>query len=147
MGDAANGLTVCVLIDYQNIHLTARDVFSPPGTGARDTLVDPLAFALRLLETRTGQQQIPQLRLTRLQAVRVYRGMPSNHREPQLYSAAQRQHAMWTRDHRVDVTTRTLRYPYNWGNLRARSGRGRRASTCSLPWTWLTLPKRAHMTS
>jgi hypothetical protein len=22
MGDAANGLTVCVLIDYQNIHLT-----------------------------------------------------------------------------------------------------------------------------
>jgi hypothetical protein len=100
MGDAANGLTVCVLIDYQNIHLTARDVFSPPGTGARDTL---------------GQQQIPQLRLTRLQPVRVYRGMPSNHREPQLYSAAQRQHAMWTRDHRVDVTTRTLRYPYNWG--------------------------------
>jgi hypothetical protein len=100
--------SVCVLIDYQNVHLTARDAFAPPGTSARDTLVDPLAFAEKLIEVRSARQRIADQKLVRLDSIRVYRGFPSNHREPALYSAAQRQRAMWERDSRVRVIARTL---------------------------------------
>ncbi len=112
----ADELSICVLIDYQNVHLTARDIFAPPGATARDTLVDPLAFAETLVEVRAVRQQINAQKLTRLEAVKVYRGAPSNHREPRLYSASQRQRAMWSRDPRVSVMYRTLRYPDNWGS-------------------------------
>lgn len=115
VGEEPGDLSVCVLIDYQNIHLTARDVFAPLGTPVHDCLVDPLAFAEKLLEVRSSRQQLPDQKLTRLQAVNVYRGAPSNHREPRLYSASQRQRAMWSRDSRVNVIYRTLRYPANWG--------------------------------
>jgi uncharacterized LabA/DUF88 family protein len=113
-------LTLCVLIDYQNIHLTARDVFAPPGTRAEDTVVHPLAFAEKLVEIRAASQQVSTQRQTRLEAVRVYRGAPSNHHEPTLYSVAQRQRAFWTRDPRVIMTYRTLRYPDNWGSATCR---------------------------
>jgi uncharacterized LabA/DUF88 family protein len=108
-------LAVCVLIDYQNIRLTAHDLFAPPGTRVRDSLIHPLAFAERIVEIRAGRQQIPEQRHTRLQAVKVFRGAPSNQREPGLYSAAQRQSAMWSRDPRVAVAYRPLRYPRDWG--------------------------------
>jgi uncharacterized LabA/DUF88 family protein len=113
-------LTLCVLIDYQNIHLTARDVFAPPGTRAEDTVVHPLAFAEKLVEIRAASQHVSTQRQTRLEAVRVYRGAPSNHHEPTLYSVAQRQRAFWTRDPRVIMTYRTLRYPDNWGSATCR---------------------------
>jgi len=112
----ADELTLCVLIDYQNIHLTARDVFAPPGTRAQDTVVNPLGFAERLVQVRAAAQQVSAQKLTLLEAVRVYRGAPSNHHEPTLYSVAQRQRAFWSRDPRVDITYRTLRYPNNWGS-------------------------------
>jgi len=109
-------LTLCVLIDYQNIHLTARDVFAPPGTRAEDTVVHPLAFAEKLVEIRAASQQVSAQKQARLQSVRVYRGAPSNRHEPVLYSVTQRQSAFWSRDQRVIMTSRTLRYPGNWGS-------------------------------
>lgn len=92
--------SVVVLIDYQNIHLTARDVFAPPGTDAKDTLIDPVAFAERVVEVRAERQQIPEQKNAKLQAVKIYRGRPSNQHEPRLYSANQRQAANWSRDPR-----------------------------------------------
>lgn len=115
MGAEHGELAVCVLIDYQNIHLTAHDLFTPPGTPVRQSLIHPLAFAEKVSEVRAARQRIPEQRITRLQSVKVFRGMPSNKREPGLYSAAQRQSAMWSRDPRVEVTYRTLRYPRDWG--------------------------------
>lgn len=115
MGAESGELAVCVLIDYQNIHLTAHDLFAPPGTPVRGSLVHPLAFAEKVVEVRAARQQIPRQKITQLHAVKVFRGAPSNQREPGLYSAAQRQSAMWSRDPRVEVTYRTLRYPRNWG--------------------------------
>jgi len=112
----ADSLTACVVIDYQNIHLTARDVFAPPGTAARDTLIDPVAFADKIVAVRADRQQAAAQKSVQLTAIRVYRGSPSNHREPQLYSAAQRQRAMWSRDSRTAVAYRTLRYPDRWGD-------------------------------
>lgn len=51
-----------------------------------------------------------------LAKVHVFRGSPSNAKEPVLYSVTQRQRAEWTRDARVHVTYRPLRYPSNWGH-------------------------------
>jgi hypothetical protein len=107
-------LLVCVVIDYQNIHLTAHDLFAPPGTRVRESLVDPVAFAERVVAVRAARQRAPVR--ARLAAVKVFRGAPSNQREPGLYSAAQRQRARWTRDPRAEVFYRTLRYPWNWGD-------------------------------
>ncbi|MEV7964911.1 hypothetical protein AB0O34_02890 [Sphaerisporangium sp. NPDC088356] len=113
----ASGVTLsaCMVIDYQNIHLTAGGLFAPHGTHAKDTLVSPLAFAERVLEVRAGLQIHPNPKPVSLAGVHVFRGSPSNAREPVLYSVTQRQKAEWTRDARVKVTYRPLRYPSDWG--------------------------------
>ncbi|NYF42940.1 NYN domain-containing protein [Streptosporangium sandarakinum] len=104
-----------MVIDYQNIHLTANGLFAPYGTHVKDTLVDPLAFAERVLEVRAELQTLPAPKLVTLAEVHVFRGSPSNAREPILYSVTQRHRAEWTRDARVQVTYRPLRYPADWG--------------------------------
>lgn len=109
-----SGLRLAVLIDYQNIHLTARDVFAPPGSTPRDTLVHPLLFADELIAARLAAQGDPVQKTAALTHVRVYRGAPSNRHEPRLYAASLAQRAHWTRDARVEVFYRTLRYPPTW---------------------------------
>ncbi|WP_407675022.1 NYN domain-containing protein [Phaeacidiphilus oryzae] len=106
--------TLGVLIDYQNIHLTARDLYAPIGTSARDTLVHPLRFAEQLLTIRASKANDPWLASAILTSVCVYRGTPSNRHQPDLYSASQRQRSEWTRDPRVSVHYRSLRYPPRW---------------------------------
>jgi hypothetical protein len=49
--------------------------------------------------------------------VLVFRGQPSNAREPGSYRRSQAQRAEWTRDARVEVTYRTLKY-YASGEVR-----------------------------
>ncbi len=43
--------------------------------------------------------------------MKVFRGAPSNRHYPDLYAMSQRQRSAWTRDRRVQVVYRTLRYP------------------------------------
>lgn len=105
---------VAVLMDYQNVHLTARDVFAPPGTTASATLVHPLHFGEQLLLERAAAQSASGQQAAVLDRVCVYRGSPSNRHEPRLYAKSLAQRAEWTRDPRVHVMYRTLRYPPNW---------------------------------
>lgn len=101
-------LSLAVIIDYQNVHLTARDTFAPEQT-AWETLIDPARFADQLVAARNAaMHESDEADVGR--AI-VYRGRPSNHRDPGLYAATQRQVANWTRDRRVEVHQRTLRYP------------------------------------
>ncbi|MGO9298367.1 MAG: hypothetical protein ACLP52_31585, partial [Streptosporangiaceae bacterium] len=51
-----------------------------------------------------------------LHQVRVYRGQPDATRDPRGYAANARQVAAWRQSPMVDVTMRTLRYPYGWPN-------------------------------
>lgn len=97
---------VGVLIDYQNIHLTARDLFGRPGTGARETLIHPALFAERLVRVRAATVSDA----TQVVSIAVFRGVPSNAKQPDLYAAAQAQRSQWTRDPRVRVHYRPLRY-------------------------------------
>ena len=108
-------LRTTVVVDYQNVHLTAHDLF-PRTRGRRphETLVDPLLFAQRLLKVRNALQRsgLPQ---ATLRQVLVYRGEPSNRHDPKMYARSQAQKAQWERDRRVSVTLRPLKYRLEFG--------------------------------
>ena len=108
-----------VLIDYQNIHLTAHELFAPKGTPKHETLVHPLHFANQVMTSRSmrimatagsGQQVPPQAQVA---AVQVFRGRPSNRHNPKSYARSLAQASEWTRDRRVTVVPRTLQYIWN----------------------------------
>lgn len=105
-----------VIIDYQNIHLTAHERFAPSGTPKHETLVHPLHFANQVIGARNnrviaaGKAGIDVPPCVQLAAVHVYRGLPSNRHNPTAYRRSMAQKSEWTRDRRVDVTYRTLRY-------------------------------------
>lgn len=112
--------TVAVIIDYQNIHLTAHDCFAPPGTPKHETLIHPLLFAEQVMKRRraaltpqwiAGVSDLPPI--GELAHVAVYRGAPANQHDCVAYSRAQAQRSEWTRDPRVKVTYRTLRYQWD----------------------------------
>ena len=115
--------TAIVIMDYQNIHLTARDTFAPHGLPAHECLIHPLRFAQQVLVTRERRLAVKAMTnpaagpAERLELLRVeaYRGQPSNHEQPNLYRYSLAQKAEWTRDPRVVVEYRTLRYFWEEG--------------------------------
>ncbi|MEO7193783.1 MAG: hypothetical protein ABIZ05_03020 [Pseudonocardiaceae bacterium] len=102
---------VCVVIDYQNIHLTARDLFAPPGRPVHECLIHPPWFAEQVIALRATRQRDATQQRAVLTAVRVFRGSPSNARDPYVYGISQRQRSEWTRDKRVDVVDRDAALP------------------------------------
>lgn len=113
-------LPTLVLIDYQNIHLTAHDLWAPPGTPKHETLVHPLHYANQVLGARnhllTARQREGDARsLAQLAGVAVYRGLPSNKHSPSAYRRSLAQRSEWTRDPRVQVNYRPLRYYWDGG--------------------------------
>lgn len=102
---------VVVFIDYQNVHLSAREAFLSWGAPMYEGHVDPCALAQKLVAMR----RVP----SRLLSVRVYRGRPDPRQEPGATAANDRQAAAWQRAGAV-VCRRPLRYPSNWPNLPAR---------------------------
>lgn len=108
-----------VLMDYQNIHLTARDLFLPSCSQPADALIDPLNFALQVVAVRAARHRDSWQQTAELCDVLVFRGAPSNKRDPRLYAISQKQRSAWTQDNRVGVTYRTLRYPADWPARRA----------------------------
>ncbi|MGV9336953.1 hypothetical protein [Nocardia sp. NPDC003726] len=98
-----------IVIDYQNMHLTARGKFTPEGTPTHESLLHPLRLAEQILLARAnakGEGALP----ARVEKVHAFRGLPSNRYDSTGYRRSLAQRAEWTRDHRVDVTYRPLRY-------------------------------------
>lgn len=116
---------VAVVIDYQNIHLTAHDIFCPLGLAKHQSLVHPLHFATQLLAARQVAMAArgPDPQQVELGLVDTYRGLPTNKEEPQQYRRSQAQKSEWTRDRRVTVTYRPLRY-YGHGGERVGREKG-----------------------
>lgn len=110
--------TVCVLIDYQNIHLTGHGKFAPGDIAKHESLVLPQSFARQILDVRRHFVP-PEIADPDLLSVRTFRGQPGNRQEPKSYSRSQAQASNWTRDSRVVVYTRPLRYPWDWPNTPA----------------------------
>lgn len=94
---------VMVFIDYANAYRSARRAFfddeRDPGT---DGHFHPLRLALKLKGLGVGDRE--------LVGVRVYRGLPSEHRDPVGAAAADRQAGIWRKADIVVPVTRTLNY-------------------------------------
>lgn len=93
---------VGVFLDYQNVHLTARDKFLPGGRRAEQSLVHPLRIAEMLVSRRRGGGT--------LTSVHVYRGRPNPEHQPTMTAANDAQADAWSRDPRVTVVRRDLNY-------------------------------------
>lgn len=116
-------LRAVVVVDYQNVHLTAHDRFAVTRHRSKhESLVDPLLFAQRLLEARNRSQAAGHPAAV-LRRVLVYRGMPTAEHDPKMYARSQAQRAQWERDQRVQVTLRPLKYDYE-RDLDGRPARG-----------------------
>jgi hypothetical protein len=103
-------LSTVVVVDYQNVHLTAYDLFGgdrPP----HEALVDPVLYADQLIRAR-NQAQRPGYTHAVLSKVLVFRGLPSAEHEAKSYARNLAQQAQWERDRRVQVTHRPLKYDF-----------------------------------
>lgn len=98
---------VVLFLDYQNIYRRAREAFFTHE-------VDP-HFRGQISPIALGELLVKRSPFIReLSAVRIYRGLPSNDRDPIGYSAARRQINSWQMNPRVQVITHSLRYPKGW---------------------------------
>jgi uncharacterized LabA/DUF88 family protein len=104
-----------LFIDYQNVHLTAHGAFGAAGAQPHESLIEPARMAGAVDAARGAMG-----RLGIITAISVYRGLPSPDREPDANRRNQAQAAQWTRDRRVSVTPRPLRYPPDWPDTPAR---------------------------
>jgi len=99
---------VVVFLDWQNVYKGAREAFCGYGAPHWEGQVHPLALGQLIAADSPYERQLHQ--------VRVYRGQPDATRDPRGYAANARQVAAWRQSPMVDVTMRTLRYPYGWPN-------------------------------
>lgn len=105
-------LRTAVVIDYQNVHLTARDVFLP-NQPEHEALIHPMQFSEAALHQRNSRQRegYPEAELRRVVA---YRGHPHADYDPQQHARCSAQADQWRRDG-VDVYLRDLKYKYQHG--------------------------------
>lgn len=105
-------LRTSIVIDYQNVHLTSRDVFDPGGE-AYDSLIHPMRFAKRALQERNAKQR-EGYPLAELEWVTVFRGLPHVDHDWEQHRRCIDQAAEWRRDG-ADVQLRDLKYRYRHG--------------------------------
>jgi uncharacterized LabA/DUF88 family protein len=111
-------LATSVIVDYQNMHLTAASLFNP-GVAKHHSLLDPGRFARALIDARNGAQQ-PGQPMAQLHRVLVYRGLPLARHQPDAEARSQAQRTQWNTDPLVTVTYRPLKYyPLPDGSYRA----------------------------
>ncbi|MEK6310998.1 MAG: hypothetical protein V4737_10960 [Curtobacterium sp.] len=105
-------LRAAVVVDYQNVHLTAYDVFD--GRGDRhDSLIHPMQFARRAIRERNARQRAgyPHAEVIR---VIVFRGLHHVDHDWEQHRRCIDQAAQWRADG-VDVQLRDLKYSYHRG--------------------------------
>lgn len=105
-------LRASVIIDYQNVHLTARDVFAP-GQPAHVAVIDPMSFARRAVSERNSKQRegYPHARCSRVVA---YRGLPHADYDPAQNAICMAQAKEW-RASGAFVELRDLKYSFQRG--------------------------------
>lgn len=97
---------VVLFIDYQNVYKTAREAFHSRSAPHWYGQIDPVALG-ELIVARSPFERT-------LSGVRIYRGIQDSAKDPKGYAASRRQITAWSRYMRVEVLTRTLRYPSGW---------------------------------
>jgi len=96
-----------LFIDYQNVHISGHELFGGQYAPVHKSLIHPVRFADRVAIERNAKvhQQV------QISEIHVYRGQPSSNQDPTAAARNKAQAADWTRDPRVKVHSRTLRYP------------------------------------
>jgi uncharacterized LabA/DUF88 family protein len=102
--------TARLFIDYQNLHFTAWECFTPYGSEVWQSLIHPGRFADQVSAARVARN-FPDADII---GIHVYRGIPSRRHETTQNARVQRQASNWTRDRRVQMNLRPLRYPRDW---------------------------------
>lgn len=102
--------TAHLFIDYQNVHFTAWECFTTYGTPVWQSLINPGKFA-DVIKTARLAKHFDDVDITE---IHVFRGLPSRRHEPTQHARVQRQASNWTRDRRVKMHLRPLRYPRDW---------------------------------
>lgn len=105
-------LRTAVVIDYQNVHLTARDVFDRDGAAHR-SLIHPMNFAKQAVAARNAVQRddLPHAELSR---VLVYRGLPHADHDWEQNRRCLDQATAWRKAGAI-VELRDLKYNYQRG--------------------------------
>ncbi|MBX4171735.1 NYN domain-containing protein, partial [Rhodococcus sp. DMU2021] len=78
-------------------------------TPKHHSLIHPLAYARNVIDERNRRQRsgYPHADLVKME---VYRGQPVEEHEPKRYAYTQQELSRWTRDDRIDVIYRPLKY-------------------------------------
>ena len=107
-------LTMAVVIDYQNVHLTGASLFLP-GRPPEEGLIDPFRFACQLAQARDAKIADERYKAT-VKRVEVFRGLPIPEDDPDANRRNQAQKAEWERGHHgvVRVTLRPLKYAWDY---------------------------------
>ena len=102
---------MAVVIDYQNVHITAAELFLP-GRPIEESLIDPFRFAKQLAKARNTDG----LHEVEISRVEVFRGIPIPADDPDGYRRNLKQKSQWEYGHRnlVTVTLRPLKYSWEW---------------------------------
>lgn len=128
-------MTVCmaVVIDYQNVHLTAAQLFLP-GRPIEESLIEPFRFAKQLAKARNSDG----LHEVKVARIEVFRGIPIPDDDPDGYRRNLEQKSQWEHGHQgmVSVTLRPLKYNWEWHDGQKtpiRSTRREKASMSCVP--------------
>lgn len=105
-------LRTTFVVDYQNVHLTAHDVFDRYGA-THESLIDPMNFARAALVERNKQQR-PGWPYAELSRVLVYRGLPHVDYAWEANRRCLDQASRW-RATGATVELRDLKYSYDRG--------------------------------
>jgi hypothetical protein len=92
---------VAVYLDFQNVHLTGHDLFDR-GNALHRCVPNPVGIAEMIASRR--------LRPSEANAIRVYRGQPHPQHDPLQAATNDAQASAWSRDRRVHMIRRQLRY-------------------------------------
>ena len=110
-GGVTMTVRMAVVIDYQNVHLTAAQLFLP-GRPIEESLIDPFRFAKQLAKARNSDG----LHEVEVSRVEVFRGFPIQADDPDGYRRNHAQKSKWEYGHHgmVSVTLRPLKYNWEW---------------------------------
>ena len=104
-------LRAAVIIDYQNIQTTGSQRFYPKDSPRKRSL-NPTKFAEALVSFRNSRVADPAL-LASIEAIEVYRGLPSSARDPKDNARNLEEQRRWSHDRRVKVVHRPLKYVFH----------------------------------
>jgi uncharacterized LabA/DUF88 family protein len=109
--------TMAVVMDYQNVHLTAAELYLP-GRPAGEALIEPFKFAAQLAQAKNASQS-DAAKHVEVRRVEVYRGIPIQEDDFDANRRNQEQKSRWEHGHIgiVSVTLRPLMYrDWRWVN-------------------------------